>query len=74
MAERQFDAGIEARLCDKDLDIVLELAADSGRGQPAARIVRSHLDPSMAKGQGTKDLSPIIEVVEQEAGRQRVAP
>jgi 2-hydroxy-3-oxopropionate reductase len=65
MAERQFQAGIESRLYDKDLNIVLELASSVGQAVPAASVVRDHLDKIMAAQEGRKDLSILIEVVEQ---------
>jgi 2-hydroxy-3-oxopropionate reductase len=64
MAERQFQAGIESRLYDKDLNIVLELARSVGQAVPAASVVRDHLDRIMAAGYGRKDLSILIEIVE----------
>lgn len=65
MAERQFQPGMESRLYDKDLNIVLELARSVGQGVPAAMVVRDHLDRIMAAQHGRKDLSILIEVVEQ---------
>jgi 2-hydroxy-3-oxopropionate reductase len=64
MAERNFEPGLESRLYDKDLNIVLGLAREAGRATPAAAVVRRHLDDMMARGQGRKDLSALIEAVE----------
>ena len=64
MAERQFQPGMESRLYDKDLNIVLELARSVGQELPAASVVRDHLDKIMAAQHGRKDLSILIEVVE----------
>jgi 2-hydroxy-3-oxopropionate reductase len=64
MAERNFEPGLESRLYDKDLHIVLGLAREAGRAAPAAAVVRRHLDDMMARGQGRKDLSALIEAVE----------
>jgi 2-hydroxy-3-oxopropionate reductase len=61
MVERQFEAGIPVRLYDKDLRMVLELAAHTGQPLPAARIVMSHLEQLMADGNGDKDLSILID-------------
>ncbi len=64
MAEREFTAGIEARLYHKDLDIVLELAHGLGQGLPAASVVMQHINAMMGRGDGGKDLSALIKVVE----------
>jgi 2-hydroxy-3-oxopropionate reductase len=74
MAERQFEAGIESRLYDKDLNIVLDLARGVGQELPAAAVVRNHLDRIMAAQQGRKDLSVLIEIVERLSGRLKPAP
>jgi 2-hydroxy-3-oxopropionate reductase len=64
MAEREFTAGIEARLYHKDLDIVLELAHGLGQGLPAASVVMQHINAMMGRGDGGNDLSALIKVVE----------
>jgi 2-hydroxy-3-oxopropionate reductase len=63
MIERRFEAGIPIRLYDKDLRMVLELAAHSGQQVPAARVVMTHLERLMADGSGDKDLSLLIDAV-----------
>ena len=63
MAERQFEPGIPARIYDKDLTIVLDLAREAGRTLPAAGVVRKHLDEMIASGEGGRDLAALIETV-----------
>jgi 2-hydroxy-3-oxopropionate reductase len=64
MVDRQFEAGIEARLYHKDLGIVLDVAREVGQKVPAASVVMQHLETLMARSQGSKDLSMIIELLE----------
>jgi 2-hydroxy-3-oxopropionate reductase len=68
MAERNFEPGLESRLYDKDLNIVLDLARGVGRTVPGAHVVRRHLDEVMARGEGRKDLSALIKAVERSTG------
>ena len=64
MAERQFEPGMATRLYDKDLNIVLDLAREVGRTLPAAGVVRKHIDEMIARGEGNRDLSALIQTVE----------
>jgi 2-hydroxy-3-oxopropionate reductase len=64
MVERDFAAGIEARLYHKDLDIVLELAHGLGQALPAGAVVMQHINAMMGRGDGGNDLSAIIQVIE----------
>ncbi|HEX2825587.1 MAG TPA: NAD(P)-dependent oxidoreductase [Burkholderiales bacterium] len=64
MVERDFAAGIEARLYHKDLDIVLGLAHGLGQAAPAGAVVMQHINAMMGRGDGGRDLSAIIEVIE----------
>ena len=64
MVERDFAAGIEARLYHKDLDIVLELAHGLGQGLPAAGVVMQQINALMGQGRGGDDLSTLITVIE----------
>ena len=64
MVERDFAAGIEARLYHKDLDIVLELAHGLGQALPAGAVVMQHINAMMGRGDGNNDLSAIIQVIE----------
>jgi 2-hydroxy-3-oxopropionate reductase len=64
MAEREFAAGIEARLYHKDLHIVLDLAHDLGVASPAAALVMQHVNALIGRGGANSDLSALINVVE----------
>jgi 2-hydroxy-3-oxopropionate reductase len=64
MVERDFTAGIEARLYHKDLDIVLTLAHGLGQALPAGAIVMQHINALMGRGEGSEDLSALIKVIE----------
>jgi 2-hydroxy-3-oxopropionate reductase len=64
MVSRQFDAGIPVRLYDKDLRIVFDAAAAAGQTLPAFEVVRTNLGALMARGDGEKDLSVLVEVLE----------
>jgi len=64
MARRDFKPGMAARLYDKDLGFVLELAREAGLDLPAASIVRARLDRLVAEGRSSSDLAAIIELVE----------
>jgi 2-hydroxy-3-oxopropionate reductase len=64
MARRAFEAGIPVRLYEKDLGFVADTAARVGQPLPAMAIVESHLRSLMARGDGHKDLSVLIEMLE----------
>jgi 2-hydroxy-3-oxopropionate reductase len=64
MARRDFTPGMAARLYDKDLGFVLELARDAGLELPAASILRARLDRLVAEGRSSSDLAALIELVE----------
>jgi 3-hydroxyisobutyrate dehydrogenase-like beta-hydroxyacid dehydrogenase len=64
MAERDFTPGMAARLYDKDIGFVLELARDAGLDLPAASLVRRRLDELVAEGKTGQDLASIIELIE----------
>lgn len=70
MVTRQFDAGIPVRLYDKDLHIVFDTAGATGQRLPAFEVVRSNLERLMTRGDSEKDLSVLLEVLEE---RHRVA-
>jgi 2-hydroxy-3-oxopropionate reductase len=65
MVERRFEAGIPVRLYDKDLRMVLRLAADTGQRLPAAQIVMAHIEQLMTDGRGDHDLSVLISALDQ---------
>jgi 2-hydroxy-3-oxopropionate reductase len=63
MVERNFANGIDARLYHKDLNIVLGLAHELGVAAPAASVVMQHINALMGRGEGSSDLSILIDVV-----------
>jgi 2-hydroxy-3-oxopropionate reductase len=64
MARRAFDAGIPVRLYEKDLGFVADTAERLGQPLPAMAVVESHLRTLMERGDGHKDLSVLIEMLE----------
>jgi len=64
MADRQFEAGIAARLYRKDIGIVFDAARTLGVDLPAGQVVRSHIDRLFDRGLAESDLSALITVVE----------
>jgi 2-hydroxy-3-oxopropionate reductase len=64
MVERQFAPGMPARLYDKDLKIVLDLAADVRQPLPAAAVVREHMNDLVERGGSNEDLAALIQVIE----------
>jgi 2-hydroxy-3-oxopropionate reductase len=71
MVDRNFDAGIEARLYHKDLGIALALAQRLDQQLPAGAVVMQHVDAMMAHGDGASDLSAIVGVIESASSRER---
>lgn len=65
MAQRNFDAGIEARLHAKDFGLVTEMAAQLGIDLPAVSLVGKQLDQLMQHGWGRDDTSSLLRVLEQ---------
>lgn len=68
MVDRDFAAGIEARLHHKDFQILTRLAADQGLAMPAANVVMQQLDQLMAQGYGRMDTSNLLRVLESMRG------
>ena len=64
MVERQFAPGMPTRLYDKDLNIVLDLAADVRQPLPAAIVVRKHMNELVERGASNEDLAALIQVIE----------
>jgi 2-hydroxy-3-oxopropionate reductase len=64
MVAREFNAGIETRLYHKDLHTVLDMAREARQPVPAASMVMRHIDTLMNEQAGGKDLSILIELVE----------
>ncbi|AHB07015.1 MULTISPECIES: NAD(P)-dependent oxidoreductase [Pandoraea] len=69
MAHRDFSAGIEARLHDKDFSMILEAVADAGLSLPALSLVKRQLSALMENGWGRDDTSSLLRVLE---GQQQV--
>jgi 2-hydroxy-3-oxopropionate reductase len=66
MAERNFAAGIEARLHDKDFGLVREIAQELGLQMPAMELVASQLNTLVANGWGYDDTASLLRVLEQQ--------
>jgi 2-hydroxy-3-oxopropionate reductase len=64
MVERNFAAGIEARLYYKDLHIALDLAHEAGLPVPAAALAMQNVNALIGRGEGGSDLSALIKVIE----------
>ncbi|WP_426394516.1 NAD(P)-dependent oxidoreductase [Ralstonia sp. R-29] len=64
MAERNFAAGIEARLHDKDFGLVREIAHELGLQMPAMELVASQLNTLVANGWGYDDTASLLRVLE----------
>jgi len=64
MVDRDFAAGIEARLYHKDLHIALDLAHELGVAAPAAALSMQSINGLVGRGEGGNDLSALIKVVE----------
>ena len=64
MADRDFAAGIEARLHAKDFGLVAEVAARAGLDLPAVARVRVQLDRLVGLGWGRDDTSSLLRVLE----------
>ena len=65
MIERQFAPRFPARLYHKDLHIVFDIATEVGQALPAASVVMQHIDTLMARDQGGRDVSVLIELLEE---------
>ena len=64
MVSRAFEAGIEARLHEKDFGVVAELADTAGIDLPAMSAVRAQLQALVAAGWGRDDTSSLLRVLE----------
>ncbi|MCZ2097215.1 MAG: NAD-binding protein, partial [Anaerolineae bacterium] len=72
MATRDFAAGIEARLHQKDFGLVVEATQALGLSLPAAAIVSQQLNALVGNGWGRDDTSSLLRVLEG-ANRGRAA-
>ena len=68
MAKRDFSAGIEARLHEKDFRIVKAIADKAGIDLPAVTLVARQLGLLMEKGWGHDDTSSLLRVLEAQQG------
>ncbi len=64
MVERNFANGIDTRLYHKDLNIALALVHEHGAAAPAASVTMQHINAAIGRGDGTSDLSILIDVLE----------
>jgi len=64
MVDRNFSAGIEARLHHKDFGLVLEAARKSGVPVALTASVAQQLNALMALGMGRDDTSSLLRVLE----------
>lgn len=64
MVDRNFSAGIEARLHHKDFGLVLQAARKSGVPVPLTASVAQQLNALMAMGYGRDDTSSLLRVLE----------
>ena len=64
MIQRNFSAGIEARLHHKDYGLVLEAARKSGAFMPLTATVGQQLNALMAQGMGRDDTASLLRVLE----------
>ena len=64
MVERNFANGIDTRLYHKDLNIALGLAHEHGAAAPAASVTMQHINAAIGRGEGSSDLSVLIDMLE----------
>jgi 3-hydroxyisobutyrate dehydrogenase-like beta-hydroxyacid dehydrogenase len=64
MAARDFAAGIEARLHQKDYGLIVAMAREAGLGMPAVALVAQQLDRLVEQGWGQLDTSALMKVLE----------
>ena len=64
MVERNFANGIDTRLYHKDMNIALGLVHEHGAAAPAASVTMQHINAAIGRGEGSSDLSVLIDVLE----------
>jgi 3-hydroxyisobutyrate dehydrogenase-like beta-hydroxyacid dehydrogenase len=69
MAARDFAAGIEARLHQKDYGLIVDMARESNVALPAVATVAQQLNALMGHGWGMQDTSALLKVLEAASGR-----
>lgn len=65
MVSRDFSAGIEARLHDKDFGLAADIARETGLTLPAMQATAIQLQTLMQQGWGKDDTSSLLRVLEQ---------
>ena len=66
LANRDFDAGIEARLHHKDFGLVMNMADQQQLPMPALHLVHAQLEKLMQHGWGNMDTCNLLRVLEEE--------
>jgi 3-hydroxyisobutyrate dehydrogenase-like beta-hydroxyacid dehydrogenase len=66
MANRDFAAGIEARLHQKDFGLIVDIADSQGLPMPATHLVHEQLTELMEHGWGTMDTCNLLRVLEEQ--------
>jgi 3-hydroxyisobutyrate dehydrogenase-like beta-hydroxyacid dehydrogenase len=69
MAGRDFAAGIEARLHQKDFGLIVDMAREAQLAMPAVAIVAQQLNALVGQGWGRQDTSALLKVLEATNGR-----
>ncbi len=64
MAQRNFGAGIEARLHQKDLGLIVEMAREQGLALPTVALVAQQLNALVGRGWGGDDSSSLLRLLE----------
>ncbi|MGD9944857.1 MAG: NAD(P)-dependent oxidoreductase [Burkholderiaceae bacterium] len=64
MAARDFAAGIEARLHQKDFGLIIEMTQSLGLSMPAVALVSQQLNALVGNGWGRDDTSSLLRVLE----------
>lgn len=67
MAARDFEAGVQSRLHHKDMGIVLGEAVQLGMAMPLSAAVWQQLNALMAQGDGARDTSALLTVLERQS-------
>lgn len=74
MVERNYHAGIEARLHYKDIQIVLDEADALGLALPATALVTQMFNALIGRGGGNEDSSQLLEIIEAMSKSNRKIP
>lgn len=74
MVERNYQAGIEARLHYKDIQIVLDESHALGLALPATALVTQMFNSLIGRGGGNEDSSQLLEIIEAMSKSNRTIP